>query len=183
MEANEDRLAEVAGLVERAKVARLDGADMLEAHGLLWCLKIWNGAGPEFLPKRVRARLTDHLAFFAPALLIHDADFALSDGKITTFQAANERLRSNCRRLVLDAHPFFFSLARWKRLALSDLIADACGTTFGFYAWEEAHEVRAQRISQDRQDPQDTQDNASPRPGSPGRPGGPGTPQTKGTDQ
>ena len=123
MDREEDRLAEVAGLIERAKDARLDGADMLEAHGLLWCLKNWNGAGPEFLPKRVRDRLTDHLAFFAPALLIHDADFALSDGKITTFQAANERLRSNCRRLVLDAHPFFFSLARWKRLALSDLMA------------------------------------------------------------
>ena len=46
METNENRSALVAGLVEIALVAKLDGADWASRYGISWLCEAYNGIGP-----------------------------------------------------------------------------------------------------------------------------------------
>ena len=150
-------MAEVAGLLQEALCARLMGAEWAAAKGFRWLAEAYNGIGPEFFGEDLRKKTSRWFAIFKPAALIHDA-------------------RAD------RAYPWW-NWKRYRARLVADALYDFVSSPAGWKAWLEAHEVRAQRISQDRQDTQDTQDDSSPRPGSPGCPEGPGTPQTKGTDR
>ena len=143
MEANEENLALVAQLLDEAREAGLDGYAQANAKGLAWCTERYNGCGPECLRPRARAKLTSYLALFAPAFMLHDCDFAESDGKMASFHAANERLRVNCLKLADRAYAWW-NWKRYRARLAADLIADLCDSIFGFYSWEEAHMQRTQ---------------------------------------
>ena len=120
MEANEENLAHVAELIEKAKSAGLVGSDWAEKMGLAWCAEAYNGIGPEFMGDRLRDKTSRLLSIFEPAALIHDGRNHVSDGTHASFIYAWKRYRA---RLVADVLFDFVS-------------ADG----FGWRAWLEAHE-------------------------------------------
>ena len=151
MEANEENLAHVAELIEKAKAAGLRGADWLESLGVKRCCEGYNGIGPEFLPAWARAKVTKHLALFEPAALPHDLrnDVSalphdlrndVSDGTREKFLAANDEFRTNCHILAERAYP-----NDPKRRIAADAAAEilylfVSADGFGWKAWLEAHE-------------------------------------------
>ena len=139
MEANEENLAHVAELIEKAKSAGLRGADWLESLGAKRCCEGYNGIGPEFLPAWARAKVTKHLALFEPAALPHDLRNDVSDGTREKFLAANDEFRTNCHILAERAYP-----NDPKRRIAADAAAEilylfVSADGFGWKAWLEAH--------------------------------------------
>jgi hypothetical protein len=97
---------------------------------------VYNGIGPEWLPKALRELLTDRFGYFAPAALIHDWDFAKSeDRSMLAFAESNNRLRRNCRKLVkMKGCPWY---KRPLYLYRCDMLADICHE-MGYSAWNAA---------------------------------------------
>ena len=136
-------MALVAGLRERAVEAQLEGSAVIGAHTVDELAAVYNGCGPEWLPRSVREFLSRHFAEFAPAFLVHDWDFAQSDGTRLSFSRANDRLERNCRRLADLAHPWY----SWRRYALrlrAYAIADACRDC-GWKAWKDAYKAHTEQ--------------------------------------
>lgn len=140
MEANNENLAHVADLIARAKAAGLRGADWLESLGVKRCCEGYNGIGPEFLPARVRAKVTKHLALFEPAALPHDMRNDVSDGTREKFAAANDEFRYNCLRLAERAYPNDRKRRVAAKAAAEVLFLFVSAEDFGWRAWLEAHE-------------------------------------------
>ena len=145
MEANEENLAHVAELIERAKAAGLKGADWVASLGVKRCCEGYNGIGPEFLPAWARAKVTMHLALFEPAALPHDLRNDVSDGTREKFLAANDEFRTNCHILAERAYP-----NDPKRRIAADAAAEilylfVSADGFGWKAWLEAHERFVER--------------------------------------
>ena len=140
MEANEENLAHVAELIEKAKSAGLRGAVWLESLGVKRCCEGYNGIGPEFLPAWARAKVTKHLALFEPAALPHDLRNDVSDGTREGFLAANDEFHYNCLRLADLAYPTNRKrrAAAWAAAEVLYLFVSA--DSFGWRAWQEAHE-------------------------------------------
>ena len=142
MDAKTDNEAHVAGLRERAVEAQLEGSAVIGAHTVDELAAVYNGCGPEWLPRSMREFLSRHFAEFAPAFLVHDWDFAHSDGTRLSFSRANDRLERNCRRLADLAHPWH----SWRRYALrlrAYAIADACRDC-GWKAWKDAYKAHTE---------------------------------------
>ena len=107
-------------LVRKAKAYGLDFgrdiADMSDEE----IAAVYNGIGPEWMPRTIRARLTSEWSELEPAAMIHDIDYGCADGSAASFHAANERLRDNIRKTADTVATRFFSLKWWKlRLAAS----------------------------------------------------------------
>ena len=111
MEANEENLAHVAELLQRALEAGLEGAEWMSEHGLAWCCEAYNGIGPEFMGERLRGKVTERLALFEPAALIHDGRNHVSDGTLPGFGRANAEFLYNCRKLADLMYPWY----SWRR--------------------------------------------------------------------
>ena len=158
MEANEDRLAEVAGLLQEAICAGLAGAEWAAGKGLRWLAEAYNGIGPEFFGEDLREKTSRWFAIFKPAALIHDAETTESNGTRMSFEAVNARFHYNCLLLADRAYPWW----NWKRYfarLVADLLYDCVSGPVGWKAWRDAGERRLARGSQDTQDTQDSQDN------------------------
>jgi hypothetical protein len=117
----------------------------LEAPPMFWHTsledleRLYNGIGPDWLPKSIREAMTAHWGFYAPAALVHDYEYAMSeDRSFEAFTAANERMRRNCYKLNRKGYPWY---KRWLYQLRSDKLADAC-QTFGWGAWNEASRGR-----------------------------------------
>ena len=149
METNENRSALVAGLVEIALVAKLDGADWASRYGLAWLSDAYNGIGPEFLPPALRAKVTDWLHIFEPAALIHDARNHVSDGSRKNFEQANDEFLWNCRQLA-DFHYPWYSWKRYRARFVAAALYDFVSGTPGWIAWQQAHERFVQRQSKEK---------------------------------
>ena len=123
----------------RAEVSRLDlqGRDAVLALTLDELDAAFNGCGPEFLPEGVRQTLDRVMSVFAPAFMVHDVEFTLSDGLKAAFDAANLRLLVNCAKCALDAAPWD-SCKRYALLGESWAIYRACDR-FGWSAWMAAY--------------------------------------------
>lgn len=145
---DEDRLALVAGLVEIAIVAKLDGADWANRYGLAWLSDAYNGIGPEFMGARLRAKVTKWLHLFEPAALIHDARNHVSDGTRKGFEAANDEFLWNCRKLADFWHPWY-SWRRYRARFVAAALYDFVSGTPGWIAWKQAHEKFIQRQSKE----------------------------------
>ena len=145
MEANEDRLADVAGLIQEAVFAHLQGAEWASNQGLRWLSEAYNGIGPEFLPPALREKVTKWLHLFEPAALIHDARNHVSDGSRNGFERANGEFLDNCLALANRAYPWY----RWKRYrarAAAWAMFEFVSGKPGWIAWEEAHEQAVERL-------------------------------------
>lgn len=70
---------------------------------------IYNGAGPDWLPKWGRVILTFFLWLFAPAFVIHDFRFDRSDKSQEGFDVANTELSENMDRI----NNLVFPRAKW----------------------------------------------------------------------
>ena len=148
METNEKNLAHVAELIERAKAAGLQGADWLESLGVERCCEGYNGIGPEFLPVKIRAKVTKHLALFEPAALPHDLRNDVSDGTREGFLAANDEFRCNCLRLAELAYPNDRKRRIAAKAAAEILYLFVSADGFGWKAWLEAHERYVKKTNQ-----------------------------------
>ena len=149
MEANEENLAHVAELIEKAKAAGLRGAGWLESLGVKRCCEGYNGIGPEFLPAWARALVTKHLGLFEPAALPHDLRNDVSDGSREKFLAANDEFRANCHILAERAYPNDPKRRIAAQAAAEVLYLCVNADCFGWIAWQQAHERFVQRQSKE----------------------------------
>jgi len=150
MEANEENLAHVAELIEKAKAAGLRGADWLESLGAKRCCEGYNGIGPEFLPAWARDALSSGLDLFAPCAVIHDMRNDVSDGSRERFLAANDEFRRNCLKMADLAYPpqpgVEDDLKRARAKAVAEILyCFVSADGFGWKAWLEAHEKFVKR--------------------------------------
>ena len=148
METNEENMAHVADLIERAKAAGLQGAEWLESLGVERCCEGYNGIGPEFLPVKIRAKITKHLALFEPAAVPHDLRNDVSDGTREGFLAANDEFRYNCLRLAELAYPNDSKRLSAAKAAAQILFLFVSADGFGWKAWLEAHEKYVKKTNQ-----------------------------------
>lgn len=103
----DEKKEKVGKLIDEARAAGLAGADWCVGLGIDKVAEEYNGIGPEFLPIDVRAKVTEWLALFEPAALIHDCRVGASDGWREGFLASNDEFRRNCLTLADRAYPDF----------------------------------------------------------------------------
>lgn len=141
MEANEDRLAYIAALIETALAVGLDGADWANRYGLAWLSDAYNGIGPERWPPDLRAKVTNWLHIFEPASLIHDAETTESDGMRKAFYEANARFLVNCLKLANWWYPWY-SWKRYRARAIAHVLFECVNGDQGWNSWQRAHRKR-----------------------------------------
>lgn len=126
----QENLKHVSDLYETAVKAGLDlgCAASLSDDRLA---ELYNGCGPEWLPAQIRKKLTRLLAIFESAFLIHDTDFASSDGSTFAFAQANDRLEMNCLALANYTYPWY-SWRRYRARLAALEIASLCRR----YGWK-----------------------------------------------
>ena len=131
----QENLKHVSDLYEAAVKADLDlgCAASLSDDRLA---ELYNGCGPEWLPAQIRKKLTRRLAIFEPAFLIHDTDFASSDGSTFAFAQANDRLEMNCLALANYTYPWY-SWRRYRARLAALEIASLC-RRYGWKAYRSA---------------------------------------------
>jgi hypothetical protein len=155
-EAKAKKEAHVAALRQKAYELGLYGASVLSMP-LADLAKHYNGCGPEFLPAAAREKLTDYLAIFEPAFLIHDLRFTFNDGSTADFNAANSELNFNLRRIAKATYSWY-NWRRYRALAAADLITAACDR-FGWASY-----ITAGRVEEVRSDGVRSDGVASPTP-------------------
>ena len=104
---------EIDKLFKTAVLAGLDGTDAAADCSYEEIAAAYNGIGPEWLPEKVRAKITAYLGVFEPAALIHDIRYQKADGSADRFHQANYELRDNCFRLAEYSFPWY----SWRRYA------------------------------------------------------------------
>ena len=138
---------EIDELLKIAVEAGLEGLDFLSQFSYAQLADGYNGIGPEFLPPKLRNKVTDILAIFAPAALIHDMRNEMSDGTRASFLAANDEFRRNCIKLA-DFHFGPFRPRRYHARGIAQVLYDfVSAENFGWRAWLEAKERHAAKIS------------------------------------
>ncbi len=91
--------------------------------------EVYNGIGPDWMPKVMREWRPDRWSCFAPPALIHDWEYQFPpERNRTNFSAVNERFRRNCHLLLRKGCPWY---KRWLYKLRADKLADAC-EAFGF---------------------------------------------------
>ena len=93
----------------------------------------------------MRDRLTERLAVFEAAFLIHDLRYADSNGSTGAFNAANDELLENCL-ILADRNYGWWNWRRYRARALARLIYEA-GVAFGWKAWTDAATAKSQTAS------------------------------------
>ena len=127
-------------LITEAHEVGLEGLDFLGKFGFAEIERGYNGIGPEFLPATVREKITEHLATFEAAAVIHDMRNDVSDGTRRGFYHANDEFWRNCVRLADHAYPWW-SLRRYRARAVAKVLYRFVNAEhFGWKAWIDAHE-------------------------------------------
>lgn len=127
-------------LITEAHEAGLEGLDFLGKFGFAEIERGYNGIGAEFLPTAVREKITEHLATFEAAAVIHDMRNDVSDGTRRSFYHANDEFWRNCVRLADHTYPWW-SLRRYRARAVAKILYRFVNTErFGWKAWIDAHE-------------------------------------------
>lgn len=86
--------------VRRLDLLRSHWFDLTSADDLE---RIYNGIGPQWLPRWLRRAVTRGLSRYEPAAIIHDWDFAMGyDRSRKAFNAANTRFHANCEAIDRD---------------------------------------------------------------------------------
>lgn len=131
----QENLKHVSDLYETAVKADLDlgFAASLSDDRLA---ELYNGCGPEWLPARIREKLTRLLAIFEPAFLIHDCDYSAANGSTGDWVVANDRLEMNCLALANYTYPWY-SWRRYRARLAALEIASLC-RRYGWTAYVSA---------------------------------------------
>lgn len=126
----QENLKHVSDLYETAVKADLDmGCAAFLSDDRL--AELYNGCGPEWLPARIREKLTRLLAIFEPAFLIHDCDYSAANGSTGDWAEANDRLEMNCLALANYTYPWY-SWRRYRARLAALEIASLCRR----YGWK-----------------------------------------------
>lgn len=133
---------EINALRMRASAADLDGLDFLAACTDEQLAEAYNGIGPDFLPADVRKKLSLYLDLFAPAALIHDLRYTVSDGTRSGFNFANFEFRGNCY-LLAEKRYGVFNWRRYRAYFVAETLFAAVASQAGWIAWTEAHRRRS----------------------------------------
>ena len=109
----------------------------------------YNGTGPDRWPQEVRDKIDELTSFYAPAVVIHDCDFAKSDGSIKGLIVATERFRYNTKMILKHYYPLWciqwlkdgkYRKTRSKLAALKVAMDIGVSEKFCEQAWKEAHD-------------------------------------------
>ena len=131
----------IEDLWRRAVYARLEGVVAFAYMNPDEMAAEYNGIGPDSLPEEVRGKLTEWLALFEPAALIHDLRFSQSNGCRQAFISANEEFLENCKRLA-KAEYGMFSWKRYRAIAAALVMYECVKSSAGWNAWRDAYEHR-----------------------------------------
>ena len=132
--------AKIYELLNAARAAKLDGFDFLMGLSIETLQDGYNGIGPEFLDPEVRIKVSEILAIFEPAALVHDLRNEFSDGTRYAFNFANIEFLNNCRRLA-DYNYCFINPRRYRARAVAKILYKfVSAEKFGWRAWLEAKE-------------------------------------------
>ena len=146
---------EVATLLAIAQEAELEGAALAARKPLAEIVAAYNGIGADWMPVEVRAKITEWLAIFEPAALIHDLRYTESDGYRYGFNHANDEFLRNCRRLA--AHRYaWYNWRRYRANAVAAILYECVRSEGGWRAWQDAAKKRG---TNDAEFPQHFHDN------------------------
>lgn len=138
----------IDSLVKSAVLAELDGVEFIQDFDYATLCREYNGIGPEWAGETVRGKLTERLALFEPAALIHDMRNYRSDGTRFGFNYANMEFRENCIKLAKYKYGFL----NWRRycawLAAQAMFGFVSGLD-GWEAWKKASGNSAQDIKEE----------------------------------
>lgn len=127
----------IDSLVQRAVVADLDGLDFLASYDYGEIAAAYNGIGPEWMPADLREKVSGYLDLFAPAALIHDMRYQVSDGSRFGFNFANMEFWGNCVKLAEDAYPWY-NWRRYRARLAAAALYDFVRSQGGWKAWCDA---------------------------------------------
>ena len=127
----------IDSLVQRAVVADLDGLDFLSSYDYKEIAADYNGIGPEWMPADLREKVSGYLDLFAPAALIHDMRYQVSDGSRFGFNFANMEFWGNCVKLAEDAYPWY-NWRRYRARLAAAALYDFVRSQGGWKAWCDA---------------------------------------------
>ena len=134
---------EILTLIEKAVTLDLEGIELLKRYDEDTIQREYNGIGPEYIPEKARARVTDFLSIFEAPSMIHDLDFKESDGTEASFEAANARFLRNCITAAEHEYPWYRP-KRYAAKAAAFAMYDAVSSKFGWKAWRDAYEKNAE---------------------------------------
>ena len=144
-------IAEIIVLRQQCEDYRLSGREILSRFTLFELAEEYNGAGPDSWLPEAREILTLAMVLFKPAVLIHDIQFAQSDGTDAGFAKTVSDWCANTWKIMTAEYPLFTSrlLSRSYRRELvywtgirraADL---AISTQAAKEAWIAAHDRRS----------------------------------------
>lgn len=139
MTPSKSRIERIIKMLEKLKAARcVIPREMLKV-GPDTLAVTYNGIGPEWMPDKLRQKLTKHLPTFEPAAMVHDWQYTYADDRShDAFLASNALLEENCRRLAAVKYPWYKSpIMRPLAILAAKDMRYACDT-WGYSAWLEA---------------------------------------------
>ena len=100
-------IAEINALRRQCEDYRLSGREILDRFTLEELAEEYNGAGPDSWLPEAREILTRAMALFKPAVLIHDIQFAQSDGTDEGFARTVDDWCANTGKIMAAEYPLF----------------------------------------------------------------------------
>lgn len=131
----------VEKLMDVAVIADLEGLEDATQLGFAGMAKAYNGIGAEWLPDSLRKKISEHLALFEPAAMIHDCRYEQSDGSRYGFNLANMEFHENCLKLA-EYRYGFFNWRRYRAKAAAHVLYECVRGNGGWKAWCEAFSKR-----------------------------------------
>ena len=145
-------LAEIRRLREKCKEYELAGREILDRFTLAELAEEYNGAGPDSWLPEAREILTKAMSLFKPVILIHDIQFAQSDGSDEGFAKTVSDWCSNTRKILAAEYPFWtwrllsksyrINLAYWS--GIMKTVNIAISTKAAKESWVAAYKKRSQ---------------------------------------
>ena len=145
-------LAEIKRLREKCAEYELAGREILDRFTLEELAEEYNGAGPDSWIPEARNILTKAMALFKPVVLIHDIQFAQSDGTEEGFTKTVDDWCANTKKIMAAEYPVWtwrllnknyrINLAYWT--GVMEAVNLAISTRAAKDAWIAAHNKRSQ---------------------------------------
>ena len=142
---------EILELKDACERYQLSGREILDAFTPAELAAEYNGAGPDSWIPEAREILTKAMALFKPVVLIHDIQFAQSDGTEEGFARTVADWRANTRKILTAEYPLFtwrifnksyrLNLAYWT--GVMEAANLAISTSAAKDAWIAAHNKRS----------------------------------------
>lgn len=123
----------------------------------------YNGCGPERWPRAVRSALDSMTSLFAPAVIVHDCDFALSDATDSGLEDATRRFRANADAILASRYPLLswsillpsYRAARRRAAIVHAALCLAVSPAFCRDAWLDAAQARSLALRAEAIAPED----------------------------